>query len=51
MTIKDYLPPIVSLLYLITAIDFARQKEWAWCGMWFSYSLANIFLALAAYKK
>lgn len=51
MTIKDYLPPIVSLLYLITAIDFARQKEWSWAGMWFSYCTANIFLELASYKK
>jgi len=51
MTLKDWLPPVVSLLYIATAIDFARQKEWAWCGMWLCYAGANIFLTIAAIKK
>lgn len=45
---KTYLPFFVSLIYLIVAVDFATESRWAWALTWFSYSVANIGLVLAA---
>lgn len=45
---KSLLPLLVSLAYLITAIDFASESKWAWALTWFAYSIANIGLVLAA---
>ena len=44
---KTALPLLVSIAYLITAIDFATESKWAWSLVWFSYALANIGLILA----
>lgn len=45
---KTILPLLVSLAYLIVAIDFATESRWGWALAWFSYSLANVGLVLAA---
>jgi len=45
---KTILPLLVSVAYLVVAIDFATESRWAWALTWFSYAVANVGLVLAA---
>lgn len=45
---KSILPLIVSIAYLIVAIDFATELKWGWSLAWFSYAMANVGLVIAA---
>jgi hypothetical protein len=35
---------LASFLYLITALDCYRQKDYPHAGMWLSYFFANFFM-------
>ena len=50
MNLRLWLPVVVTVLYLLTAIDFARVKNWPLAGVWFSYFLANIFLSWIGFQ-
>ena len=45
---KTILPALVSIAYLITAIDFATESRWAWALTWGAYAVANVGLIFAA---
>jgi hypothetical protein len=44
-------PLIAAVLYATVAVGYGMKKEYAWCLVWLSYSLANIGLVLAALEK
>ena len=48
---KALLPGLVLVLYLVTAILHAVDREWAWATVWSCYAMANAGLIWAALEK
>ncbi len=44
-------PLIAAVLYATVAVGYGMKKDYAWCLVWMSYSLANIGLVIAALEK
>ena len=44
-------PLIAAVLYATVAVGYGMKKDYAWCLVWMSYSLANIGLVIAAMEK
>lgn len=48
---RHYLPIIATILYALTAIDFARVKNWPMTLMWASYAAANCGIVWSQWGK
>jgi hypothetical protein len=42
---------LATLLYVLTAVDFALKRDWAMCLVFGAYALANLGLILVAYRN
>jgi len=42
---------VATLMYVLTAISFARRKDWANCLVFSAYAVANVGLMWAAFVK
>jgi len=49
--LTTFIPGIVSVLYMTTAIYYATKKDWAWMLVWGSYAMANVGLIMASLRK
>jgi hypothetical protein len=44
---KEILPTLVAIAYLLVAVDHFRLGHYGWSLAWLSYSIANVGLIMA----